>query len=109
MVTLTLYKLVYLIVHNDLSWTRHFNLTVCCLLATLLNSLTKHDVVLLHCTGVVSVCGHWPCGDVRRRTCLEHQSWSELPSVPAKEKLAECASSLYKEHHGEIPASVLDN
>lgn len=57
--------------------------------------------------GSLSCCGYWSYWDVWWGTCSKCLSCSQFLGVFTEEELAKCTCTLYQEHHGKTPASVL--
>lgn len=57
--------------------------------------------------GSLSCCGYWSCWDVWWGTCSKCLSCSQFLGVFTEEELAKCTCTLYQEHHGKTPASLL--
>lgn len=57
--------------------------------------------------GSLSCCGYWSYWDVWWGTCSKCVSCSQFLGVFTEEELAKCTCTLYQEHHGKTPASLL--
>ena len=57
--------------------------------------------------GSLSCCGYWSYWDVWWGTCSKCLSCSQFLGVFTEEELAKCTCTLYQEHHGKTPASLL--